>query len=52
MIVFDLRQVDLIRSIDINHNFLVNIIIMNCAVPDGIDHENILARLQSNLLVE
>lgn len=41
---------DLLRAVDIDQDFLIQLIVLSRLVPQRVNHQNILARLEHNIL--
>jgi len=51
-VVFDLGQVDGLRAVDVDKHLSVYVIVVRGIVPDWVDHENVLSRLQRDFRVQ
>ena len=52
LLVFHLGQVHRIRAVYVDHDLSVFFIVLDGAVPDRVDHDNILAGLELDLVVQ
>lgn len=50
--ILNLVNVDYLGSVNVNKDLTVHIIVLNCSVPEWVDHEYILAWSQLNILIK
>ena len=50
--ITDLVQLDALRRVDIDHDFPVQIVILNSTVPHRVNHEDVLSRLYCDILIQ